>query len=234
MPHTVPAPCRDGTCTISGWIHSRALKAGLRVSVRRFGVPPVIDTAELTDFGTVENLVTDAGETRLGIGTIVKRTPINTGNAFIGRGVETRSVITGQEAYFLTAFNEYLWTSNNTAWEGVGTVAMSLLLNAIGSKTNPWFAIPFWWHMVMGGWAFGMAFMATDPVTSPFTEKGKWIYGFGIGALVVLVRVVNPAYPECMMLVILFMNVMAPLIDFPIVKANIKRRAARGGSHGGS
>ena len=116
----------------------------------------------------------------------------------------------------------------------VGTVAMSLLLNAIGSKTNPWFAIPFWWHMVLGGWALGTVFMATDPVTSPFTDRGKWIYGFGIGALVVLVRVVNPAYPECMMLVILFMNVMAPLIDFPIVKANIKRRAARGGSHGGS
>ncbi len=55
----------------------------------------------------------------------------------------------------------------------VGTVAMSLLLNAIGSKTNPWFAIPFWWHMVLGGWAFGMVFMATDPVTSPFTEQGQ-------------------------------------------------------------
>ena len=116
----------------------------------------------------------------------------------------------------------------------IGTVAMSLLLNAIGSKTNPWFAIPFWWHMVLGGWAFGTAFMATDPVTASFTEKGKWIYGFGIGALVVLVRVVNPAYPECMMLVILFMNVMAPLIDYPVVRANIRRRQARGGGHGGS
>ncbi|HEX5629938.1 MAG TPA: NADH:ubiquinone reductase (Na(+)-transporting) subunit B, partial [Usitatibacteraceae bacterium] len=116
----------------------------------------------------------------------------------------------------------------------IGTVAMSLLLNAIGSKTNPWFAIPFWWHMVLGGWALGTVFMATDPVTSPFTERGKWIYGIGIGSLVVLVRVVNPAYPECMMLVILFMNVMAPLIDYPIVKANIKRRLARGGPHGGS
>jgi len=116
----------------------------------------------------------------------------------------------------------------------LGTVAMSLLLNAIGSKTNPWFAIPFWWHMVLGGWALGTVFMATDPVTSPFTETGKWIYGLGIGALVVLVRVVNPAYPECMMLVILFMNVMAPLIDYPIVKANIRRRMARGAPHGGS
>ena len=80
--------------------------------------------------------------------------------------------------------------------------------------------------MVAGGWAFGMVFMATDPVTSPFTERGKWIYGILIGAFVVLIRVVNPAYPESMMLVILFMNVIAPLIDYALVKANIKRTGA--------
>ncbi len=98
----------------------------------------------------------------------------------------------------------------------LGTIAMALVFNAIGSATNPWFAVPFWWHMVLGGWAFGTAFMATDPVTSPFSENGKWIYGFMIGALVVLIRIVNPAYPEAMMLVILFMNVMAPVIDYAI------------------
>ena len=113
-----------------------------------------------------------------------------------------------------------------------GTAAMAILLNAVGSHTNAWFAVPFWWHMVLGGWAFGTAFMATDPVTSPFTDKGKLIYGFLIGAFVVLIRVVNPAYPEAMMLVILFMNVMAPLIDFGFVKSNIKRRARRGGARG--
>ena len=109
----------------------------------------------------------------------------------------------------------------------LGTIAMALLFNAIGSSTNPWFGVPFWWHMVLGGWAFGAAFMATDPVTSPFSEKGKWIYGFMIGALVVLIRIVNPAYPEAMMLVILFMNVMAPVIDYGFVKANITRRKRR-------
>ena len=109
----------------------------------------------------------------------------------------------------------------------LGTIAMALLFNAIGSSTNPWFGVPFWWHMVLGGWAFGTAFMATDPVTSPFSEKGKWIYGFMIGALVVLIRIVNPAYPEAMMLVILFMNVMAPVIDYGFVKANITRRKRR-------
>jgi Na+-transporting NADH:ubiquinone oxidoreductase subunit B len=109
----------------------------------------------------------------------------------------------------------------------LGTIAMTLVFNAIGSATNPWFAVPFWWHMVLGGWAFGTAFMATDPVTSPFSEKGKWIYGVLIGALVVLIRIVNPAYPEAMMLVILFMNVMAPVIDYAFIKANITRRKRR-------
>jgi Na+-transporting NADH:ubiquinone oxidoreductase subunit B len=108
-----------------------------------------------------------------------------------------------------------------------GTIAMASLFNFIGSATNPYFAVPFWWHMVAGGWAFGTVFMVTDPVTAPFTEFGKWIYGILIGAFVVLIRVVNPAYPECMMLVILFMNVMAPVIDYGMIKANINRRMKR-------
>ena len=109
----------------------------------------------------------------------------------------------------------------------LGTAAMASLFNFIGSTTNSYFAVPFWWHMVAGGWAFGTVFMVTDPVTAPFTETGKWIYGLLVGSFVVLIRVVNPAYPECMMLVILFMNVMAPLIDYPLVKANISRRMKR-------
>lgn len=109
----------------------------------------------------------------------------------------------------------------------VGTVLTSLVLNGIGSDTNPMFAMPFWWHMVLGGWAIGTVFMATDPVSSSFTTKGKWAYGFGIGLVVVLVRVVNPAYPEGMMLAILFMNLFAPLFDHFVVQANIKRRLER-------
>ncbi|GMV59580.1 MAG: Na(+)-translocating NADH-quinone reductase subunit B [Betaproteobacteria bacterium] len=111
----------------------------------------------------------------------------------------------------------------------LGTIATALVFNAIGSATNPWFGVPFWWHMVLGGWAFGTVFMATDPVTSPFSESGKWVYGFLIGALVVLIRIVNPAYPESMMLVILFMNVMAPVIDYGFVRADVRRRLARHG-----
>lgn len=109
----------------------------------------------------------------------------------------------------------------------VGTVAMALLLNGVGSTTNPMFELPFWWHMVLGGWAFGAVFMATDPVSSAYSATGKWFYGAGIGAMVVLVRVVNPAYPEGMMLAILFMNMFAPLIDHFVVRANIKRRMTR-------
>lgn len=108
-----------------------------------------------------------------------------------------------------------------------GTVVVSLLLNAVGSDTNPMFEVPFYWHMVLGGWAFGAVFMATDPVSSAFTNTGRLLYGFGIGALVVLVRVVNPAYPEGMMLAILFMNLFAPLFDHFVVQGNIKRRLAR-------
>jgi Na+-transporting NADH:ubiquinone oxidoreductase subunit B len=111
----------------------------------------------------------------------------------------------------------------------LGTIGTTLLLNAVGSETNPMFAIPFYWHMVVGGWAFGMVFMATDPVSSAFTDKGRLLYGVGIGVMVILVRVVNPAYPEGMMLAILFMNVFAPLIDHFVVQANIKRRQARYG-----
>jgi Na+-transporting NADH:ubiquinone oxidoreductase subunit B len=109
----------------------------------------------------------------------------------------------------------------------LGTAGMSLLFNAVGSATNPWYAVPFWWHMVLGGWAFAAAFMATDPVTSPFSDAGKWVYGILIGAFVVGIRVLNPAYPESVMLVILFMNVMAPLIDHGFVRANVRRRQRR-------
>jgi Na+-transporting NADH:ubiquinone oxidoreductase subunit B len=109
----------------------------------------------------------------------------------------------------------------------VGTIATVSLLNAVGSETNPFFDVPFWWHFVLGGWAFGMVFMATDPVSAAATDRGRYIYGFFIGVIVVLIRVVNPAYPEGMMLSILLMNVFAPVIDHYVVKGNIKRRNAR-------
>ena len=109
----------------------------------------------------------------------------------------------------------------------IGMVAMSLLLNGVGSETNLMFGMTWKWHMVLGGFAFAMVFMATDPVSAAMTDTGRWIYGFLIGVLGVLVRVVNPAYPEGWMLAILFMNACAPLIDYFVVNKNIQRRMAR-------
>jgi len=108
-----------------------------------------------------------------------------------------------------------------------GMVLMAATFNLIGSSTNPMFQVTPAWHLVLGGFAFGAVFMATDPVSAALTETGKYFYGFFIGILVVMVRVVNPAFPEGMMLAILFMNVFSPIIDRFVIKANIKRRLAR-------
>jgi len=110
-----------------------------------------------------------------------------------------------------------------------GMVLFTLLLNSIGSDTNSMFAMPWYWHLVTGGFAFGMFFMATDPVSASFTNKGKWLYGAMIGMMCVLVRVLNPAFPEGMMLAILFANLWAPLFDYFVAQKNIKRRVARVG-----
>ncbi|GAB3477498.1 NADH:ubiquinone reductase (Na(+)-transporting) subunit B [Marinomonas epiphytica] len=111
----------------------------------------------------------------------------------------------------------------------LGMVLTSMLFNAIGSDTNPMFSTPWYWHLVLGGFAFGMMYMATDPVSASMTNRGKWFYGALIGIMVVLIRVINPAYPEGMMLAILFANLFSPFIDHFIVQANIKRRIARNG-----
>jgi Na+-transporting NADH:ubiquinone oxidoreductase subunit B len=106
-----------------------------------------------------------------------------------------------------------------------GTYLTGVLLNLIG--LNEFMLMPAEYHLVIGGLAFGAVFMATDPVTATQTERGKWIYGFMIGFLSVVIRVFNPAYPEGVMLAILLMNVFAPLIDYYVVKANKKRRLQR-------
>jgi Na+-transporting NADH:ubiquinone oxidoreductase subunit B len=106
-----------------------------------------------------------------------------------------------------------------------GAMLMGAIFNAAG--LNGFMDLPAHYHLVMGGLAFGAVFMATDPVSAAQTETGKWIYGLLIGMLTVLIRVVNPAYPEGIMLAVLFMNVFAPLIDYYVVQANKKRRLAR-------
>ena len=107
----------------------------------------------------------------------------------------------------------------------IGGILMGLILNFFGS--NEFLKIPFYYHLVLGGFAFGLVFMATDPVTASQTDLGKWIYGFFCGIFAILIRVINPAYPEGVMLGILLMNVFAPLIDYYVVSANKNKRLKR-------
>jgi len=114
----------------------------------------------------------------------------------------------------------------------LGAISMGLLFNwaaphMVTEAQQNFMSIPFYYHLVFGSWAFATVFMATDPVSAAHTERGKWIYGFLVGFLGIMIRVFNPAYPEGMMLAILFMNVMAPLIDHYVVNANIQKRLKR-------
>jgi Na+-transporting NADH:ubiquinone oxidoreductase subunit B len=109
----------------------------------------------------------------------------------------------------------------------LGMIGFSALLNWIGSDTNPMFAMPWYWHLVLGSYAFGLCFMVTEPVSASHTNLGRYFYGALVGFMVVMIRVLNPAFPEGMMLAILFANIFAPLIDYFVVQANIRRRVVR-------
>ena len=109
----------------------------------------------------------------------------------------------------------------------LGMLFTSLLFNLIGSSSNPMFAMPWYWHLVLGGFAFGMIFMATDPVSASMTDAGRWSFGMLIGFMTILIRVSNPAFPEGMMLAILFANIFAPVIDYVVVQVSIARRRRR-------
>ncbi len=114
----------------------------------------------------------------------------------------------------------------------IGGATMGVIFNlvapyAISPEQQAFMAVPFWQQLIFGGFAFGIVFMATDPVSGSQTERGKWVYGFLIGFFAIMIRVFNPAYPEGIMLAILFMNTMAPLIDHYVVEANIKKRQKR-------
>lgn len=109
----------------------------------------------------------------------------------------------------------------------LGMIATATLFNIIGSDTNHMFAFPWYWHLTVGGFAFGMVYMATDPVSAAMTDTGRWIFGALVGIMTVLIRVVNPAFPEGIMLAILFSNMFAPTIDYFVIQANIRRRIKR-------
>ncbi|MDO3378698.1 NADH:ubiquinone reductase (Na(+)-transporting) subunit B [Geoalkalibacter halelectricus] len=111
----------------------------------------------------------------------------------------------------------------------LGALGLATLLYLVGSTENPLFSVPPHWHLVLGSLAFGLVFMATDPVSSAMTDAGKWFYGLLVGAMIILVRVVNPAFAEGTMLAIVFGNVLAPVIDRFVLKTQMRRRRLRYG-----
>ena len=138
---------------------------------------------------------------------------------------ETSLIAIGIGALFLLATKVASWRI--MLGVAIGVIVTSLLFNTITSATNPMFSVTPQWHFVIGGLAFGMVYMATDPVSASMTDTGRLWYGVLIGVMTVLIRVVNPAFPEGIMLAILFANLFAPLIDWFVVQANIRRRSAR-------
>ncbi len=160
-------------------------------------------------------------------------------NAMSGTGIEWSDAFLGSisgsmgetSALAVLLGAAYLIYTGVASWRVMvacllGALALTGLIYSVGSETNPMYSIPPHWHLVLGGFAFGAVFMATDPVTSPSTSMGKWIYGFLIGFMAMLIRTLNPAYPEGVF-AILLLNVFAPTIDYYVVKANIRRRKAR-------
>ena len=138
---------------------------------------------------------------------------------------ETSVIAIAIGAFILLGTGVASWKTMGSVF--VGGIVMALIFNALGSESNTMAQLPWYEHIVLGGFCFGAVFMATDPVTSARTESGKYIYGFLIGAMAVIIRVLNPGYPEGMMLAILLMNVFAPLIDYCFVQKNISARAKR-------
>jgi Na+-transporting NADH:ubiquinone oxidoreductase subunit B len=184
--------------------------------------------------GLSMNAVVDAGyqspmESLQHVTTTVGQTSFTWWNSFLGvipgsmGETSTLACLIGAAILILTGIGSW----RIMAGVCIGALAFSSLLYIIGSETNPMFAVPPWWHLVLGGFAFGTVYMATDPVSASMTETGKWVYGALIGAMTILIRAINPAFPEGIMLAILFGNVFAPLIDYFVVQANVKRRAAR-------
>lgn len=175
-----------------------------------------------------------SGATPLGLGQIGGMEAIAGGgytwwNAFIGLMPGSLGETSTLACLIGAAFLIYTRVGSWRIMLGVflGMAGSTLLFNAVGSDTNPMMAMPWYWHLVLGGFAFGTVFMATDPVSAAMTTAGRWVFGLLIGFMTVLIRVVNPAFPEGIMLAILFANIFAPLIDHAVIQLNIRRRLRR-------
>ncbi|SFF58025.1 Na+-transporting NADH:ubiquinone oxidoreductase subunit B [Fontimonas thermophila] len=174
------------------------------------------------------------GATTLGIAKLggieaVRETGLTWMHTFIG--IEQGSI--GEvSALAILIGGAFLMLTGVASWRIVagmvlGAIVTALLFNLFGSDKNPMSSFPWYWHLTVGGFAFGAMFMATDPVSAAHTDTGRWIFGAFCGVMTVLVRVLNPAFPESVMLAILLGNIVAPLIDYAVIKANVARRARR-------
>lgn len=177
----------------------------------------------------VETLVDGfTGATPMALAAAGNANPVDTCKAFIGLipgsigETSTLAILIGAVVLLITGIGSWRIMLSTV----VGGLFMGLVLNVFAGD-NTYMQLPFYDHLLIGGFAFGAVFMATDPVSAAQTVKGKWIYGFLIGVLAILIRVVNPAYPEGVMLAILIMNTFSPLIDHYVVEGNIKRRMKR-------
>lgn len=175
-----------------------------------------------------------SGATPLGLGSVggidnITATSITWSQAFFGQiqGAigETSTLACLLGGVFLVYTGIASWRIITGGF--IGMVLTAILFNLIGSDTNPMFSIPWFWHMVLGGFAFGIIFLATDPVTSAHTNIGRWLYGILIGILIVVIRTANPTIPESTMFAILLANIFAPLIDYFVIQINIIRRRQR-------
>ena len=189
--------------------------------------------------GLVDNGLIDgySGATALGIGALggIEAMDKGLGGAFTWNQTffgQIPGSIGETSTFLILLAGAYLVYTKIASWRIIfgtliGMIVMSELLRFIGSESNPMFSVPWYWHLSIGGFAFGMIFMATEPVTAASTNKGRWIYGLSIGVIAVLIRVVNPAFPEGMMLAILFANLLAPAIDFAVTTSQTNKRMQR-------
>lgn len=175
-----------------------------------------------------------SGATPLGLAAAggiaaVQESGISWGQSFLGTIGGSMGETSVMACLIGAAFLLYTKVASWRIMGGVllGSLGTTLLLNLLPSDTNPMLAMPWHWHIVLGGFAFGTIYMATDPVSAAMTNKGRWIFGALIGVMAILIRVINPAFPEGMMLAILFANIFAPLIDYFVVQSDIRRRNKR-------
>lgn len=172
---------------------------------------------------------TALGHAALGGVAAIREAGISWWATFVGFEMGSMGETSALACLIGAAFLIYTRIANWRIMAGVmaGMIVTSTLLNIVGSSTDAMYAMPWYWHLTLGGFAFGTVYMATDPVSASHTNAGRWVFGALVGFMTVLIRVVNPAFPEGIMLAILFANIFAPLIDYVVIKINIAKRVKR-------